>query len=234
MSHIKYCGYCGKAINTSKGYCQHCGKAMKANSEKPQVYYKTLPIKERRCVQCGSLLADRVQFCGECGTKNEAIKPKKLPYCVLCDELLPESAEYCTLCGVRYTEHKDGYVAIPIQSACGACGTLITQETSFCTKCGASLKNRLAERIKKTIPVCRFCGTPIHADRNFCQNCGKLISNHRTIPQKNATGAAKGAYVHPILEGDTIKCPLCGLGGMRKERTVCWRCSAKFINPNNP
>ena len=93
MSHIKYCGYCGKAINTSKGYCQHCGKAMKANSEKPQVYYKTLPIKERRCVQCGSLLADRVQFCGECGTKNEATKPKKLPYCVLCDELLPESAE---------------------------------------------------------------------------------------------------------------------------------------------
>ena len=53
---------------------------------------------ERKCLKCGSLLAESARFCPQCGAPMEAGKPEA-PCCAACGKPLRPGTRFCTACG---------------------------------------------------------------------------------------------------------------------------------------
>lgn len=61
------------------------------------------------------------------------------------------------------------------------------------------------------------------------RNVPIVKSEFENPPAPQTQCRSVGQTVRPIMEGNTLKCPLCGESGQNNNRSCCWQCGAKFI-----
>ena len=216
-----YCVCCGMEVHQGEEQCPYCGNSLSdENSSAPEVIYEVVSHKETKCPQCGDTVSPEARFCGACGCAIIQPKPIRIPRCVACGELLSYSAAFCLSCGLKYVESADGYIEIPKKRICQNCGAELREDMQYCMQCGATVTPDL-QAVKKTLPSCRKCGSIIRSNRPFCKQCGALWS--RCLSDNG---------VYPIVEGEYLKCPICGKDRMKNNRKKCWNCGVEFILSN--
>lgn len=70
MREIRVCTECGTAAPVSELKCRECGKKLPR-----ETLYQQYRNRHRFCARCDTVVANDVQFCPECGTRIQMIKP---------------------------------------------------------------------------------------------------------------------------------------------------------------
>ncbi len=83
----------------------------------------------RTCPQCGTMNAEGISFCQECGARLGQPKPGKCPSCGMDN---PPGTRFCGECGTKIP-------AANVAAACSACGASNPPGTRFCSECGAKI-----------------------------------------------------------------------------------------------
>lgn len=89
--------------------------------------------EEKKCLKCGTVLAEDQDFCPKCGSEYGTKK------CLNCGAKLGEDQDFCTKCGTEYGKKK-----------CKKCGEIFEGKKAICVKCE---KKKKKNRIILLIPV---------------------------------------------------------------------------------
>ena len=106
------CPHCGESLRTGDRFCIHCGHAVAdgqagtahAPADAPRQEADHGVVYRKRCPECGTLVDETADQCGQCGyqfgRKSTGILDGRMR-CPSCGQEIPDTARVCPECGCQ-------------------------------------------------------------------------------------------------------------------------------------